>query len=98
MRYEGLDSLFQYKLCGFHLRYEGRTNSKFLNLIPIRFLSDMYKNSLGFKALTGNTGISSKQVKLLGEALTEIGDVQEITLKFVEVLCENKRFSILIRV
>jgi len=40
---------------------------------------------------TQNAGVGAKEIKLFNEALSSIGDFHPLTLKFFEVLAENKR-------
>jgi F0F1-type ATP synthase delta subunit len=40
---------------------------------------------------TENAGVGGKEIKLFNQALTEVGDFEKVTLRFIEVLAENKR-------
>lgn len=40
---------------------------------------------------TQNGGVGSREIKLFNEALVSLGDFHPLTLKFLEVLAENKR-------
>ena len=51
----------------------------------------MYDNSESFKMFTQNAGVGSKEIRLFNEALTGLGDFHPLTIKFLEVLAENKR-------
>ena len=52
----------------------------------------MYSNSESFKLFTENGGVGLKEVKLFNQALQECGDFDPTTIRFIEVLAENKRF------
>lgn len=51
----------------------------------------MYDNSETFKQFTQNAGVGSKEIKLFNDALTGLGSFHPLTIKFLEVLAENKR-------
>ena len=40
---------------------------------------------------TQNAGVGTKEIGLFNEALQSIGDFHPLTIKFLEVLAENKR-------
>lgn len=51
----------------------------------------MYENSESFKLFTQNAGVGAKEIRLFNEALQTLGDFHPLTIKFLEVLAENKR-------
>lgn len=57
----------------------------------ICFFSELYKNSETIRMFTKNAGVGAREIKLFNEALNEIGDFNPLTIKFFEVLAENKR-------
>mmetsp|Transcript_114918 Transcript_114918/g.159491 ORF Transcript_114918/g.159491 Transcript_114918/m.159491 type:complete len:232 (-) Transcript_114918:99-794(-) len=57
----------------------------------MKYLSEIYKNSEAFKQFTENQGVGANEVKQLNQALTETAPFHDVTLKFLEVLAENKR-------
>lgn len=57
----------------------------------IIYIQQLYENSESFKLFTQNAGVGSKEIKLFNEALQSIGDFHPLTIKFLEVLAENKR-------
>lgn len=58
----------------------------------IVYLQSLYKNSETFRNFTLNAGVGAKEIIQFNDALRSIGDFHPITLKFLEVLAENKRF------
>ena len=60
-------------------------------LDDMKFLSELYENSESFKSFTENAGVGLKEVRQFNAALQEIGDFNHLTIKFIEVLAENKR-------
>jgi ATP synthase F1 delta subunit len=57
----------------------------------MEFISGLYNHAEDFRILTQDSGLSVKQIKVLNDALSEVGDIQPLTSRFIEVLCENKR-------
>lgn len=55
------------------------------------YLQALYKNSETFRNFTQNAGVGAKEISQFNEALKSIGDFHPTTLKFLEVLAENKR-------
>jgi F-type H+-transporting ATPase subunit O len=51
----------------------------------------MYDNSESFKLFTQNAGVGAKEIRAFNEALSGLGDFHPLTIKFLEVLAENKR-------
>lgn len=51
----------------------------------------MYDNSESFKLFTQNAGVGAKEIRLFNEALQGLGDFHPLTIRFLEVLAENKR-------
>ena len=41
--------------------------------------------------LTHNAGVGSREIQLFNQGLSSIGDFHPLTIKFLEVLAENKR-------
>jgi hypothetical protein len=57
----------------------------------IIYIQQLYQNSESFKLFTQNAGVGAKEIRLFNEALTNVGQFHELTIKFLEVLAENKR-------
>ena len=55
------------------------------------FLGELYKNSEAFQLFTQNAGVGLKEIRQFNKSLSETGDFHKVTLKFIEVLAENKR-------
>ena len=55
------------------------------------YLGELYTHSESFRQFTENAGVGQKEIKLLNKALLETAPFHETTLKFLEVLAENKR-------
>jgi len=55
------------------------------------YLSELYTHSESFRMFTCNAGVGQKEIKLLNKALMETAPFHESTMKFLEVLAENKR-------
>ena len=55
------------------------------------YLSELYTHSESFRMFTENAGVGPKEIKLLNNALQETAPFSETTMKFLEVLAENKR-------
>ncbi|CAI2380257.1 unnamed protein product [Moneuplotes crassus] len=61
-------------------------------------LSELYKNSEALRTLTQNSGLSVSEVSILNDALRDVGEIQDLTSRFIEVLAENKRLNNLAKV
>jgi F-type H+-transporting ATPase subunit O len=57
----------------------------------MKFLAEMYSNSESFQMFTQNAGVGLKEIKLFNAGLQEAGDFHKVTIRFIEVLAENKR-------
>ena len=55
------------------------------------YLRQIYKNSEEFRQFTENQGVGYKEVQQLNQALKETAPFHDTTLKFLQVLAENKR-------
>jgi F-type H+-transporting ATPase subunit O len=55
------------------------------------YLSELYTHSESFRLFTENQGVGPKEIKLLNKALLETAPFNDTTMKFLEVLAENKR-------
>lgn len=56
----------------------------------MKYLEELYVHSESFKLFTENAGAGLKEIRLFNEALEGLG-FHPVTLKFIEVLAENKR-------
>ena len=57
----------------------------------MKFLGELYANSESFQLFTQNAGVGVKEIRLFNTGLQETGDFHKVTLRFIEVLAENKR-------
>jgi F0F1-type ATP synthase delta subunit len=57
----------------------------------LKFLSELYQNSESFQLFTENAGMGIREVRLFNQSLQELGDFSPVTIRFIEVLAENKR-------
>jgi len=57
----------------------------------MKYLSEIYKNSEEFRQFTENQGVGIREINMLNAALKETAPFSETTLKFLQVLAENKR-------
>lgn len=57
----------------------------------IVYIEQLLKNSEPFRMFTTNAGVGIKEITLFNKGLQEIGDFHPLTIKFLEVLAENKR-------
>ncbi len=57
----------------------------------MKFLNELYKNSESFQMFTLNAGVGGKEIRAFNIGLQETGDFHKITIRFIEVLAENKR-------
>lgn len=56
------------------------------------FLGQLFENSESFQQFTQNAGVGIKEIKAFNQALLDTGaDFSPVTIKFIEVLAENKR-------
>merc|ERR1712086_167391 len=61
----------------------------------VAYLSALYKNSDSFSMFTKNTGVGAREIKDFNAALESVADFNPLTMKFLEVLAENKRLSLI---
>jgi len=59
----------------------------------ISYINSLYNNSESFKNFTQNAGVGAREIKLFNEGLQSLGDFHPLTIKFLEVLAENKRLT-----
>lgn len=57
----------------------------------MQYLKDLYKHCENFRLFTENAGVGIKEVNLLNQALQETAPFSSTTIRFIEVLAENKR-------
>jgi ATP synthase F1 delta subunit len=57
----------------------------------MKYLSELYSHSESFQLFTQNAGVGMKEVKIFNTSLQEVGDFNALTIRFIEVLAENKR-------
>lgn len=57
----------------------------------ITYIEQLFINSESFRMFTQNAGIGAREIALFNEGLKDLGDFHPLTLKFLEVLAENKR-------
>ena len=59
----------------------------------IVYLQGLYENSETFRLFTLNQGVGSKEIVQFNAALTSVANFQPLTMKFLEVLAENKKLK-----
>jgi ATP synthase F1 delta subunit len=57
----------------------------------MKFLGELYSNSESFQLFTQNAGVGLKEIRQFNASLQEAGDFHAVTIRFIEVLAENKR-------
>jgi F-type H+-transporting ATPase subunit O len=57
----------------------------------ITYIQQLYNNSEDFRMFTQNAGVGIREITLFNAALRSIGDFDDLTMRFFEVLAENKR-------
>jgi len=57
------------------------------------YLKSLYENSESFNLFTKNAGVGAKEIKELNAALESVATFHPLTMKFLEVLAENKRLG-----
>jgi F-type H+-transporting ATPase subunit delta len=57
----------------------------------MKFLGELYQNSESFQLFTQNAGVGVKEIRAFNAGLQETGDFHKVTIRFIEVLAENKR-------
>ena len=57
----------------------------------MKFLGELYTHSESFQLFTQNAGVGVKEIKQFNAGLQESGDFSAVTIRFIEVLAENKR-------
>ena len=57
----------------------------------ISYLGEIYKSSETFRLFTQNGGVGKIEINKFNKALLETGTFHPLTIKFLEVLAENKR-------
>jgi len=56
------------------------------------YISQLYQHSEAFQLFTQNAGVGLKEIRAFNSSLQETGaDISAVTLRFLEVLGENKR-------
>lgn len=59
----------------------------------ITYIKGLYDNSEMFRQFTQNAGVGFKEIRAFNNIIQEIGDFHPLTIRFLEVLAENKRLS-----
>ena len=62
-------------------------------LEDVEWLKDFYHTNEKFKLFTTNAGISMKGFRAVANELQKAGDLNDLTMKFLALLCENKRLK-----
>ena len=56
------------------------------------FIGQLFDNSESFQQFAQNAGVGLREIKVFNQSLVETGaDISPVTLRFLEVLGENKR-------
>jgi len=59
----------------------------------IVYIKALYDNSESFKLFTQNAGVGVREISAFNDALNSLGDFHPLTIKFLEILAENKRLT-----
>lgn len=62
-------------------------------LEDLLYLKGLYDNSETFYLFTQNAGVGTKEIKQFNDALQSVASFNPLTIKFLEILAENKRLS-----
>ena len=57
------------------------------------YIKSLYDNSESFRLFTQNAGVGIKEIGQFNQALSSVGDFNPLTIKFMEILAENKRLT-----
>jgi F-type H+-transporting ATPase subunit O len=57
----------------------------------MKFLGEVYTNCESFQMFTQNAGVGGKEIRAFNAGLRETGNFHDVTIRFIEVLAENKR-------
>ena len=57
----------------------------------MKYLGELYANSESFQMFTLNGGVGIKEIHQFNKGLREFADFHDVTIRFIEVLAENKR-------
>ena len=57
----------------------------------MRYLAELYKHSEDFRLFTENGGVGKKDILAFNQILQETAEFSPTTMKFLEVLADNKR-------
>jgi F-type H+-transporting ATPase subunit delta len=68
-----------------------KENSLYEVYEDMKFLGELYTHSESFQLFTQNAGVGVKEIKKFNAGLQESGDYSAVTIRFIEVLAENKR-------
>lgn len=56
------------------------------------FIGQLFDNSESFQQFTQNAGVGMKEIKQFNQSLLDTGaEISPVTIRFIEVLAENKR-------
>lgn len=55
------------------------------------YIKALYTNSESFRLFTQNAGVGNREIQKFNQALSSVGDFHPLTIKFLEILAENKR-------
>lgn len=59
----------------------------------ITYIKGLYDASDSFKSFTQNAGVGKKEIDAFNESLKSVGTFHPLTIKFLEILAENKRLT-----
>jgi len=57
------------------------------------YIKSLYDNSENFKLFTQNGGVGIKEINQFNDALKSVATFHPLTIKFLEILAENKRLT-----
>ena len=59
----------------------------------VTYIKGLYEASDSFKSFTQNAGVGKKEISQFNASLQSVGNFHPLTIKFLEILAENKRLT-----
>jgi len=88
-----LDDTIEGRYAGVLFSSASQSEALYLIYEDITYISSLYDNSETFRLFTKNAGVGSKEINMFNDALNDLGTFHPLTIKFLEVLAENKRLT-----
>jgi len=61
----------------------------------MQYIQQLFNHCESFKQFTQNGGVGGREMAKMNAALKELGDFNPLTIKFLEILAENKRLRMI---